>query len=873
MTPPSSLARCSFLRYGIFLVAWGFATVAFAAPEYHIGPPPSWIERVIPDDAAVAPAQVSNGIYPVLSNVQTRVEARDQVQYRHIAMKALSLNGVEQVAHVEIRFDPSYQTLTLNMLNVRRDGRVMSKLGKVPVRLLQREKELEYRIFDGSKTANLFLDDVRVGDIVEYAYTLRGVNPVFDNRRFGGLDLQWSTPVHRVFGRLLWPVNREIHFVHHRTDLKPVVAERNGYRDYRWQAQNVPALVVESDAPAWYDPYPSVQWSEFPDWQAVARWAQPLYRVPDALSPALKAEIDAIARASTDPHQRLLAVLRFVQREIRYLGVEIGASSHAPSHPSLVLERRFGDCKDKTLLTIAMLQALGIEARPALVNTVVGPRINEYHPTPTAFNHVLVRARIGEQTYWVDPTRSPQQGTIDKLFQPNYGHALVVDATTRALVVMPQVIVSKNTIQVTLDARDGIEHPARYNITTTFEGGSAEGQRAALAAANPEQMQKNFLNFYARYYPTITTDQSFTVSEDERLNRLTITEQYVIRDFFRRAEEHKRRESDIYVPDVDRMLARPREPVRRAPLRLSHPVDVTQVTHVLLPESWGIKPERIAVDDAAFKFERQVDYDADGKKLILTDRYQSRADHVPAADVPRYVANLERAIAATSYSLQRADTAAAPAPLSAAERFNWPLAMVAMLVSVVCVWFALKIYRYDPAPRAGAVDEKLRGMRGWLIVPAIGAVVQPIRVGVEFSSTLPSYAVDTWSALTTTGTAAYHPMWAPLLLFELTANLALMVFAILLAIVFFQKRRIAPPLYVAVILGAAAMQVIDLFAANMIPAAAAELTTKDWNGLARTVIGALIWGTYFMVSKRVKATFVNEFPKPQRRVVMVASSG
>src|SRR3982750_3322319 len=86
-------------------------------------------------------------------------------------------------------------------------------------------------------------------------------------------------------------------------------------------------------------------------------------------SPALSAAVDGVARGSSDPATRVAAVLRLVQRQVRYLGGEIGAGTHAPSAPDLVYARRWGDCKEKALLMVAMLHALGVDASPALVNT------------------------------------------------------------------------------------------------------------------------------------------------------------------------------------------------------------------------------------------------------------------------------------------------------------------------------------------------------------------------------------------------------------------------------------------------------------------------------------------------------------------------
>jgi len=47
-----------------------------------------------------------------------------------------------------------------------------------------------------------------------------------------------------------------------------------------------------------------------------------------------------------------------LQQTIRYMGVEVGVGSHTPTHPNAVLTRRFGDCKDKALLVLNMLDAL-----------------------------------------------------------------------------------------------------------------------------------------------------------------------------------------------------------------------------------------------------------------------------------------------------------------------------------------------------------------------------------------------------------------------------------------------------------------------------------------------------------------------------------
>jgi hypothetical protein len=61
---------------------------------------------------------------------------------------------------------------------------------------------------------------------------------------------------------------------------------------------------------------------------------------------------------------------------------------------------------------------------------------------------------------------------------------------------------------------------------------------------------------------------------------------------------------------------------------------------------------------------------------------------------------------------------------------------------------------------------------GWLFLIGIGMVVNPLRLLFLIGRDLiPSFSGETWTILTTPGTTVYHPLWAPLLIFELLGNI------------------------------------------------------------------------------------------------------
>ena len=487
------------------LGVWGMAHAAPApAPEYKIEKTPAWITPIAPDtQTPLTQAQQSEGVSYLLVDRQILVQGSTRQTYYHSALKIQNESGLENSSNVEIRFDPSYQTLHLHAVQIRRGDKIISKLQPSAIKILQREKSLEQLIFNGSKTANLFLEDVRVGDVVEYAYTVRGNNPVFGGKHYSQFDMQWGVPVLQIHARLLTEPGRKLAFKPQNNAPEPVERQVGGLQEYVWNQKAIASLRVRDDAPPWFDPYPSVQWSDFPDWQSVVQWGLPLYAVPTRLPAELAAEAERIKNKYPSPEERAAEALRYVQKTVRYLGVEVGPGSHAPTAPELVLSRRFGDCKDKTLLTLTLLKAVGVEAQAALVNTRYRRGIAQWQPSPGAFDHVIVRAKVGAEEFWLDPTLQAQMGGLRDISQANFGYALVLEPQQTALTEIRQgnAMVYNRKVLAMLDSTAGTDKPVSFTVTTVLDGLSAERMRNSLAKDAPDDVQKQICLLYTSPSP------------------------------------------------------------------------------------------------------------------------------------------------------------------------------------------------------------------------------------------------------------------------------------------------------------------------------------------------------------------------------------
>jgi transglutaminase-like putative cysteine protease len=653
------------------------------AAEFRRGPAPAWVvQQALDEQAQPALGKGNQGVHYLLVDQQTRLEPHGRSTWRRVASRALNLRGVESESHLAIEFDPSHESLTLHMLNVHRDGRIQDRLPSAQIKVLQRESDLEYRIYDGSKTVDIVLADIRPGDVVDYAYSRAGDNPVFGGRAFGRMELQWSVPVHAMHHRLLAPSNRTVLWRASEGAPAARVERRGGWTEHVWRATDVDPVPQQKDTPRWYDAFASVSWSEFADWAAVARWAEPLYSTRDPAAGPLRAEIDRIAASALSPEQRLLATLAFVQSQIRYLGVEVGPGSHAPRPPEKVLALRYGDCKDKVLLAVTMLRALGVPADPALVHTRLRDHVGDRLPSPGAFNHVILRAQVGDRTVWVDPTRSLQQGRLDHIAQADFGQALLLDGRSTTLEAMPAAPAARRShdIAMVIDASRGFDKSPTLDVTSTYQGDKADEMRDTLRNDSLADLQSDYLNFYLRSYPGLRVAKPFSFEDDEAGNRLVTHEHYRLDTLVAKDADDAKPPVYLRVPDIRSLVARPDDTVRSAPLRIDYPKNVTVSLTALLPDAWALKTEHTGVSDPAFEFSADSGVDTARRTLLLKYHYRSLSDHVPPARLAAYIDHLEQARDQVGYRLNQRKPAAGAAPSTRAGLAGGLLALLACMV-------------------------------------------------------------------------------------------------------------------------------------------------------------------------------------------------
>ncbi|MDE1145532.1 MAG: DUF3857 domain-containing protein [Azospirillaceae bacterium] len=489
----------------------GAMGLARAADKPVVAPPEAWVKPV--DMPANGDGGGASAAIQILLTDWQMNQATDGVSvYSHNVIRVRTPQGLTPMGSQQLNWNPDTDVLTLHQYRIRRGDQVIDLLPTVqPFTVLRRERNLEAAALDGTLTVTLQPPGLLVGDVLETAYTLKRNDPVLQGQMAELFAEVWLVPTDRVYVRANWPKSQPLHW--RATDGldKPKTAPGELSLDMH----DVVELHGPANAPARYFNFRQLEFSTYASWadlstQMEALFAKTAVLVPDS---PLNVEVARIRAASADPKVRAVLALALVEDQVRYLFLGMNNGALVPAAADLTWTRRFGDCKGKTALLLALLHALDIPSEPALVSTVAGDGLDARLPNPGLFDHVLVRAHIDGRDYWLDGTREGDAGRdLDRLRVPYFHWALPLVPQGGALVplVPPPLDEPTALTTLTIDASDGISVPTRVHGEQTLSGDDALEVKQGLDNLSADARDRLLRNFWTKRYPTL---QPRTVSD------------------------------------------------------------------------------------------------------------------------------------------------------------------------------------------------------------------------------------------------------------------------------------------------------------------------------------------------------------------------
>ena len=341
-----------------------------------------------PAAADEAPAEI------LLQRVAVRVHANGLAErfvqrLVHLRSERAARDGQE----TWVRFEPGRQEVEIRKARILRkgnDGRV--EISEATGRDERDLSEPWYGLYYDTRAAIVTMENLRAGDVVEVQYTVADVayaNDLADY--FGDVELIADTlPVRRWDYTRIAPAGRGFYFNQPRLmDFGPRKESRGQETLYRFATEHVPRIESEPAMPGFAEVAPYLHVSTYQTWDEVGRWYWNLVADQMQDDGTLK---DAASRATaglTTTLDKVKAIHRLVVQNTRYVGLEFGIHGYKPYRSTQVLERGFGDCKDKATLLLVLLRSQGIDAELVLLRTRRGGRIDPAPASLAVFDHAI----------------------------------------------------------------------------------------------------------------------------------------------------------------------------------------------------------------------------------------------------------------------------------------------------------------------------------------------------------------------------------------------------------------------------------------------------------------------------------------------------
>jgi hypothetical protein len=210
-----------------------------------VAPPGSWVKpNFFNQQASTALLESSADEHLLL--LEQQINAQKDETFHHSVRQILTSAGVQNGATLTVNFNPSYQSLTWHWARIWRGTQHLDRLDTNQVKVVQQEKDMDQFILNGEKSAILVLSDVRVGDIVDYAYSMAGTNPVFGTHFSAEIPVQMEQPAERLLTRVLWPTQRHLYAKPHGCTIQPSVIAGKETMEYTWDVRQAPASALKT---------------------------------------------------------------------------------------------------------------------------------------------------------------------------------------------------------------------------------------------------------------------------------------------------------------------------------------------------------------------------------------------------------------------------------------------------------------------------------------------------------------------------------------------------------------------------------------------------------------------------------------------------
>jgi Domain of Unknown Function with PDB structure (DUF3857)/Transglutaminase-like superfamily len=413
----------------------------------------------------------------------------------------------------------------------------------------------------------------------------------------------------------------------------------------QWVVSEVKEIKHEDDMPPWqgvagqmivsFFPPGEARSKGFASWQEMGNWYRDLTSGRRDPSPEIKQKVAALTASAPTPMDKMRALAKTVQQEIRYVAIELGIGGYQPHAAPEVFTHRYGDCKDKATLMGSMLHEVGIDSYYVVINSKRGSVIPETPAHLGGFDHAILAIKVPEgvtdsslvatlshpklgKLLFFDPTDELTPfGQLSGELQANYG--LLVGPDGGELVELPELPSAMNGVRRTAKLSLSPTGTLSGDVQEVRMGDRAWSQRWALRTATKDADKiKPIETLLAQSLGTFQITKA-------SVSNMQLTDQPFIYNYSVVAENYAKTAGNLllvrprFVGSKSSDLLETKEP-RKYPVEFDGPSRDMDVFEIALPPGYEVDdlPPAVSVDYGFASYHSKTEVSGDTLKYSRT---------------------------------------------------------------------------------------------------------------------------------------------------------------------------------------------------------------------------------------------------------------
>jgi hypothetical protein len=350
-----------------------------------------------------------------------------------------------------------------------------------------------YGVYSDRRKKIISMPNVVIGSSIDRRNTVFVKKPIIENNFYETFSITHGYPVKESTFKLIAPKGMKLQIRNLNTDIKPLVTHSGNDVIYVWKSGNVDKIESEEYMPGSLEIDQRITVSSLADWKQLSEWIWSLNKKNLRISPEMKKKVDEIVGGKTSVQEKIQAVIEYLQKDFRYVSMNIDSHGYEPHPADEIFANRYGDCKDQTLLAIALFSEIGVKAWPVLFSTWTELNRDDLLPMPAFFDHVILYFELDSKGYFTDVLQKgykfdeiPTSLAKDRVF--------VVNDRGGFFATIPDTDKNENTSLITQDVTIKDNGTAIVDVTATFPHSISVSMREMLKKISEKDKEKIFAN-------------------------------------------------------------------------------------------------------------------------------------------------------------------------------------------------------------------------------------------------------------------------------------------------------------------------------------------------------------------------------------------